>query len=275
MLWEKLVERTTSARASGHLESIPTTAATFERHGVRWVIRMAPHLVRKKREATRPWTNPFLPYEPEMFVADASDTHVFLLNKFNVVEHHLVIVTRHFEHQRTLLTRSDFEAAALALKEIDGLAFYNAGKAAGASQPHKHLQIVPRVDPELDGVPIEPLLDALPFLHATRRLDARSDLLETYRSLLRSVAADPRIAASTAVEMEEEHPEGPGERQPFPYDLLLTRRWMLLVPRTREAIDGIQINSLGYAGAFLAKTEDERRRIEADPLQVLGQAAVS
>jgi sulfate adenylyltransferase (ADP) / ATP adenylyltransferase len=274
MLREKVVERTQSARASGHLESIPTTAATFMRHGVRWVIRMAPHLVKKKKEATRPASNPFLPYEPEMFVADASDTHAVLLNKFNVVEHHLVIVTRRFEHQRTLLTRSDFAATSLVLRELGGLAFYNAGRAAGASQPHKHVQVVPRVDPELEGVPIEPLLGALPFLHATAQLDEQSDLWEVYRSLLQSVSADPRITSASAVETSDTAPEGPGERQPFPYDLLLTRSWMLLVPRTRESSGGIQVNSLGYAGAFLAKTDDERRRIEQDPLEVLAQAGV-
>ena len=45
-----------------------------------------------------------------MFVADVSDTHLCLLNKFNVIEHHLLIVTRKFEHQETLLTVRDFQA---------------------------------------------------------------------------------------------------------------------------------------------------------------------
>jgi sulfate adenylyltransferase (ADP) / ATP adenylyltransferase len=270
MLWEKLVERTESARASGHLESIPTQSAIFERSGVRWVIRMAPQLVEKKKRETKPSRNPFLPYQPEMFVAEAGDRHVFLLNKFNVVDHHLLIVTRHFEHQRMLLTRADFEATALALEEMNGLAFYNAGKAAGASQPHKHIQWVPRLDPELEGVPIEPLVDALPFVSAR----AGEPSYEAYRSLLDQTAAHPRIREAIAAEQMEPEPEGPGERQPFPYDLLFTRRWMLLAPRTREADGGIQINSLGFAGAFLAKTEEERRRIETDPLEVLASVGV-
>jgi ATP adenylyltransferase len=271
VIWEQLVERTRTARASGHLESIPTELHTFERHGVRWIVRMAGEMVKKKKASTTPARNPFLPYEPEMFVADAGPHHVFLLNKFNVVDHHLVMVTRRFEHQRTLLTRSDFDALKMALDEIDGLAFYNGGRAAGASQPHKHLQLVPHVDPEVPGVPIEPLLGQLPFVSAHEPL---GDPYAVYRSLLERVALDLRIAAAIEVEARDPAPEGPGERQPFPYDLLMTRRWMLLVPRTLEASDGIQINSLGYAGAFLAKTEDEKRRLESDPLEVLGRAGV-
>jgi len=46
-----------------------------------------------------------------------------LLDKFNVVDHHLVIATQLFEPQKGLL---------ICLAEIDGLGFYNAGPAAEA-----------------------------------------------------------------------------------------------------------------------------------------------
>ena len=91
--------------------------------------------------------------------------------------------------------------------------------------------------------------------------------------LLARVSADPTIDEAIAIERAEPPPEGPGEPQPFPYDLLVTRSWMLLVPRTREAVDGIQLNSLGYAGAFLAKTEEEKLQIVRDPLDLLSRAA--
>jgi ATP adenylyltransferase len=238
------------ARASGHLMPIPTVRRTFEKHGVRWIIRMAPSLVKSKTEQTTPARNPFLPPEPELFVADLSETHLCVLNKFNVVDHHLVIVTRAFEHQDTPLTERDFEATARCLDELGGLAFYNGGRLAGASQPHKHMQLVPRVDDEVEGVPIEPLLGKLPFRSA--HADHQHDLHRTYRSLIESF----------------------GLAEPFPYNMLLTKRWMLIVPRSQEAVEGIQINSLGYAGAFLAKTEDECARIEKDPLEVLALAGL-
>ena len=107
-----------------------------------------------------------------------------MLNKFNVVEHHLLIVTRHFEHQDTPLTPADWEAWWACLAEYDGLGFYNGGTIAGASQTHKHLQLVPLpLAPSGPRIPLEPLLElpagaeelgrapGLPFSHMLARLD--------------------------------------------------------------------------------------------------------
>ena len=87
--------------------------------------------------------NPFLPYDADLWVTDISQTHICLLNKFNVIENHILVVTRVFEDQESLLTAEDFEAMWICMAEFDGLAFYNSGPIAGASQQHKHLQIVP------------------------------------------------------------------------------------------------------------------------------------
>lgn len=83
------------------------------------------------------------------------------------------------------------------LTEYPSLAFYNAGPIAGASQPHKHLQVV-SADYENNGVPFHqvihshiekhehvskaigdpsnlPMVDALPFLHG---VNAVNDIAE-------------------------------------------------------------------------------------------------
>ena len=190
-LWRQLTQVTERALDGGSLLPISTEFELVEDGGIQFVVRALTNLARKQRRdvpleaaARRPLRNPFLPYEPSLYVADASDTHVCLLNKFNVVDHHLLIVTRSFESQNAPLNLADFAAVWNCLSEYEGLAFYNAGQVAGASQPHKHLQIVPvPLVPEGPMVPIEPLLDdlesrgnvgrsrRLPFPHAAARLD--------------------------------------------------------------------------------------------------------
>ena len=107
-----------------------------------------------------------------------------LLNKFNVVAHHTLVVTREFERQTDPLNAADFEAA-LQLLQVGsaatsppawqrmvmlqqkhqclgwpessatgchmavlqamphgGIAYYNCGPQSGASQAHKHLQVL-------------------------------------------------------------------------------------------------------------------------------------
>lgn len=261
-LWPTLLERTAQARRSGVIQSIPTTSEVVEQGGIAFQVRIVTALAKKEQAATtQPNANPFLPYDPDLFAAELSPTHVALLNKFNVVEHHLLIVTRAFEDQQSQLTQKDCEALLIALTEIDGLAFYNAGPVAGASQRHKHLQLIPLSASNGPRLPIEPLLrfvqmagatgtvPRLPFLHAYAPMDpgwtnpqkdSGASFLACYRSLLRAAGLSVDATA--------------GSRAPTaPYNLLATRQWLLLVPRSQECFEGISINALGFAGALLVK----------------------
>ena len=64
-----------------------------------------------------------------------------------------------------------------------------------------------------------------------------------------------------------------------PYNLLLSRRWMLVVKRAHRDGEGVDINALGYAGCLLARDEaafDALQSAEgaAGPLAALRAAAV-
>jgi sulfate adenylyltransferase (ADP) / ATP adenylyltransferase len=251
------IERQTAyALAHGALRPIESTLTPVEDGGVRFAIRVATNLVRKDAEqraadAAAP-RNPFLPYEADLFVADLSTTHVALLNKFNVIDQHLLIVTRRFEPQEALLDAADFAALVAVLRAIDGLGFYNGGAVAGASQPHKHLQVVPLPLGDIGPpVPVEAVLDGMPglrFRHAWTWLDLRSGSLDEaahaalgcYRALLRTAGIGATEVAGVA-------------HQAAPYNLLVTRRWMMVVPRTAERVEGISVNALGFAGSFFVR----------------------
>ena len=257
-----LLERTAHARERGAILSIPTQPEEIEQSGVAFQVRVISALATKPvATAAQPNANPFLPYDPDLFVAEVSQTHIALLNKFNVVDHHLVIVTRSFEPQEALLTREDCAALLICLAEIDGLGFYNAGSVAGASQRHKHLQLIPLSALPNSRLPIEPLFRSvqmagatgtapgLRFLHAyapmnpawlDQRSDGASSLLGCYHSLLRAVGLPVEATAGSFAPAA-------------PYNLLVTRQWLLLVPRSQEFFEGISINALGFAGALLVK----------------------
>ena len=266
-LWPAIVRQTAHALERGALRPIRTVSETLEDRGVPFVVRKVSSLARKARERTarsQARTDPFLPYDRDLFVADVSRTHVALLNKFNVIDHHLLVVTRAFEEQEALLDLDDFTAWFACLAEFEGLGFYNSGARAGASQRHKHMQIVPLPlsAPDAGGppLPIEPLISALreqisadvctlagfPFAHAFARLaparapDAAKAALTCYLRLMDTFGL--RIAAG-----------GEPAGEAAPYNLLLTRRWMLVVPRTTEHADGVSINALGFAGSLFVR----------------------
>jgi ATP adenylyltransferase len=250
-----LARRTREALEAGALRPIATREVRIEDAGVAFLVRQVDSLARKREvpapgESPRP-VNPFLPPEPLLTLGPLSATHLAVLNKFNVLRDHLLILTRRFEDQETLLGPADFAALRHCLQGIDGLGFYNGGVVAGASQVHKHLQLVPLpLASEGPGVPMESVLApgatgvGPPFRHALAPLEwDRADawaLERVYRDLL------GRLGIGQAE-------GGPPGRQSAPYNLLVTRRWMLAVPRVAECVDGVSINALGFAGSLFVK----------------------
>lgn len=255
--WSTVAEVQSSALASGALRSISTTSTVIEDGGVRFLTRIVENLERKRLDAVRKPSDfdPFAHPERELFVADISETHFAVLNKFNVVDHHVILVTRQFEEQESLLTREDFEAAWHPLKERDALVFYNSGPTAGASQRHKHLQVVPvPLGEGPERVPIETVLEddsrELPFPHAVCRVDDPFMARERYLEALAAV------------------------KNPRAYNLLATRDWMLVVPRTHESWEGISVNALGFAGALLVRSESQLSKLRRlGPMQLLREVS--
>ncbi len=203
-----------------------------------------------------------------------------MLNKFNVVEHHLLIVTRSFEHQDTLLGLRDFEALWLCLQEYPSLGFYNAGRQAGASQRHKHLQLIPLpITADGPALPVEPVLPAIPP-HELGRIPAFA-FRHSFARLPAGLAGHPSEAARLSLALYHrmlKSVQESGANQGTPYNLLLTPQWMMLVTRSRECADGISINALAYAGSlFVRDNEDLNRVITLGPMHFLsavGQPAV-
>jgi ATP adenylyltransferase len=290
-LWSSILQRTQSALACGALQSIPTVYEFVEDGEICFLVRILANIARKeadqihqaeKAAKTGKDFNPFLPYEPELFVADLSPTHVCLLNKFNVVDHHILMVTRTFESQDTWLTLADFETAASCLQTMDGLVFYNGGRDAGASQPHKHLQWVPfPLMPDGSDLPIHraiaPLssttIDKIPqwkFRHGVMKwsaqlwqqpcLEIATQMLAAYQQLL-AVVGFPYDSAQV--------------QQTGAYNLLITREWMLLVGRSQEQYQSIGVNSLGFSGALLVRDAQQLDQLKAiGPMNLLNAVAL-
>lgn len=273
-LWQSTLDATEHAIACGALEKIPTRIEHVEQDGIRFQVHLVQQLERKraaKSTQRREGTNPFLPYDEDLFVADVSETHVCLLNKFNVMEHHLLVVTREFEHQETLLTHRDFEAMWRCLREFEGLAFYNSGTISGASQPHKHLQQVP--------LPLGGCTECTPIdsLVADASFEGTFGNLPTYRfnhAIARVAHLDQASLDEAARETGQVYLDMlrkvDNAESPSPYNLIATRDWMLLVPRAREFCESISVNALGFAGSLLARNEVELELIrQKGPLGIL------
>ncbi len=264
-LWSRLTEQSRYALQVGALQPIPTEQTLFPTEKAQFVVRVLANIQRKKAAAVRQRLqniNPFLPYDPDLFVGNFSPTHLGLLNKYNAVDHHLLIVTRQFEDQRALLTVADFTAALQVLQEIPGLIFYNSGPSAGASQPHRHLQWIPFLKPESSH--------CFPLAHWYHHQLERSICGQASSAPFQLAIAPISDCLSSGATCHQHyqnllqilHLLNTEQHYPCPYNLLMTREWLAIIPRSRESYQSIEVNALGFAGGLLVKNQTQLKILQ-------------
>lgn len=215
--------------------------------------------------------NPFLPYDPALYVADLGDAHVLLLNKFPVLLNHVLVITRAYADQEQLLQPADLAALARAMSDIEGLAFFNGGVQAGASVQHRHLQIAPFKAPLMEALyprsqPGEApqTLAELPFRHAFVRFGRWPDTPEPAGAMLHERYRQALAHCGLQVQADGRLP---------PYNLLATRQWLLLVPRAREVWqdgdDRISLNAMSFAGSIFVRDPDLMPKVRRAGLMAL------
>lgn len=261
-----VVATTERGLAAGTLDPLTTRVETVPDAGIPFSVRVLAGMERKiarTREQRRSGDNPFLPPDPDLYVGGLTASHCVVLNRFPVIEQHLLLLTRRFVRQEAALDAADFDAALRALAEGPGLVFYNGGRAAGSSQGHKHLQLVPL---PADGSPL-PMARSL--------ADARSARELPFRNAVAHFREGDAGAAREAYEQVLGEAGLATEGDPRPYNLLLTRSWLVAVPRSRGRWEGIPTNALGYAGTLFARDAAQLERIrEVGPLHVLRAAGL-
>ena len=268
-LWQQALERSHQARTEGQLVPLETETLPLglEPFVVRRLLSRAP----KHLGAAGPRPNPFLPWEPALEVSRLSTGHVLLLNKYPVQAAHLLVITPDWQPQAGWLSLADCLAVVQVSADTTGLWFFNSCAAAGASQPHRHLQLLPRHAGEprcpmenhvLAGLDSSTGAGVFPWAHALSRRQHPDSAGELHRLMLEHAArlglGDPSIDA----------------RPRHPYNLLFGDDWLLTVRRSREHWMGFSINALGFAGYLLATDGSDLEGLGRDgPWQLLKAVA--
>ena len=249
--WQQAKAVSERAREVGAL--IPLETSQLQLKGV------APFLLRRldglpprhlSREGPKP--NPFLPWDSPLEIGQLGNSHALILNKYPVQACHLLLITRGWQPQTGWLAHSDWQAVAHVAADTGGLWFFNSGPMAGASQPHRHLQLLPR-HPGEASCPLATLL--------MNQLQEREPRWPWHYAL--SPRWDP-LEGRDLLPLYREHatllglgdPDGPG--QPLhPYNLIFDDQWFLTVRRVREHCAGFSVNGLGFGGFLLCTAQSD------------------
>ena len=254
---QEALARSATALEQGALHPLQTIRCALPEGGSwpQFELRALKSDLPKHLRPSGPKPNPFLPWDARLEVAPIGVAHALILNKYPVQLGHMLLVTRHWAAQGDWLQPQDWQAVSDVDQRTSGLGFFNSGPDARASQPHRHIQLLPRAK----GAPVCPretwFLDHLTSGQGIQRRpsplttaiavrkrdltisDQASHLLNLYRQLVRDLGlGDP------------DHDNRPRS----PYNLLLTRRWVALVRRLRDGCHGFSVNALGFAGYLLS-----------------------
>ncbi|KAJ3339641.1 MAP/microtubule affinity-regulating kinase 3 [Gonapodya sp. JEL0774] len=260
----------TRALTGGDLVFTESTIRYFDDSGLKFQIRFAPALAKKptlpsidrSEDKRSRVANPFFPPDPNLLSEDL----IVLWECLDALDDN---------------GKNKF------------MAFYNEGVNSGARYSVHQMIPVDKNDPS--SLPIEELIQHhvqtsggdpntpfnipnLPFHHAAVLLPeveskSRAKALErTYENLVDAAFLPLGVSRTvwaradpTASSMSPDIPSS---------NFIMTRQWMLLIPRRMESVEGISINSVGYAGMLLTKTEaDIEKLVKLGPMKVLTELA--
>lgn len=226
-----------------------------------------------------------------------------MLNKFAVVPEHFILATKAFERQTHVLHQADLEATLACIEAYepsddskstealggDGLfAFFNSGDFSGASQPHRHIQLLP-VSSMKDGLEGESQWDVLasnlstkkaPFVTFSEKISldiSGSDLYAAYLRLYRLACR----AVSFHRGSGPPHSDAPAEGESqISYNMAMTKNSLVICPRLAEGakltgqdchvLGQLALNGTLLAGTALVKSELEWAALKKDPDGLLG-----
>ena len=265
------LERSQAAEACGALIPLSTEVVmdqAWQPFTVRRLLSRTP----KHLRSGGPRPNPFLPWEAALEVQRLGSSHLLLLNKFPVQRGHLLLITQQWQPQDGWLEAADWQALAAVEGDTSGLWFFNSCAAAGASQPHRHLQLLPR-GPGEASCPLAPQLRA-------QLRDAGEPWPWCYRLSPRQASGTPAAAEELAALYQRHAAElglGQQQQEPAPlqaYNLLFDADWFMTVRRSQEHWAGTSVNALGFAGYLLITERSDEGWLEHHgPLALLQQVA--
>ena len=245
--WEKALLKTKTSINSKSLFPLTTNDVTSKIYnGQDFLIRELDISKFKKNIEIGPKINPFKPWDKILEIDSIGKYHHLILNKYPVQLGHLLLITNDWNPQNGWLNINDWNAIKTVNIDTSGLWFFNSGPLAGASQPHRHFQLLRRDNDEI--------------------ICPREQWILKYTNCIKNKFSKNIITKKFAISLEKENIHdtylhlakklGLGspktdERPRYPYNILLTNKWIGLIKRSKDNQRGFSINALGFAGYIL------------------------
>ena len=258
--WEKALSRTKTSKIKNSLFPLNTVNITSKIYeGNDFIIRKLDISKFKRNKEIGPRLNPFKPWDKDLEIDSIGNYHHLILNKYPVQLGHILLITNDWKCQSGWLDIEDCEAIKKVNNDTTGLWFFNSGPLAGASQPHRHIQLLRRDSNELNCPREKWFLD---FTNENSSYDKFKNniVIKKFSSYLNNENIyEDYLNLSNKLGLgcpkEDNQPKQA-------YNLLLTNKWMVLIKRKTDNVQGVSINALGFAGYILVTKKSNIKYIK-------------
>tara|TARA_Y100001933_G_C18928819_1_gene534388 strand:+ start:104 stop:934 length:831 start_codon:yes stop_codon:yes gene_type:complete len=247
--WNKALKKTDFSIYKKSLFPIKTIDISDEFHNFSdFIIRKLDSNFFRKNSTYGPKENPFKPWDEILEIDSIGEYHQLILNKYPVQAGHILLITKNWKPQNGWLEKEDWSAIKKVNDDTSGLWFFNSSREAGASQPHRHIQLLPRKSSEKKCprynwfeklINIKCKNSKLSKNIIVERFNFNEDIDNIYSQYLeiskKIGLGNPRI----------------DEKPIKPYNIVLTDKWIAIIKRSKDNIYGYSVNGLGFAGYLL------------------------
>jgi ATP adenylyltransferase len=217
--------------------------------------------------------------DKSLVVSKIGKFHTIVLNKFNTIKDHSLLITNNFIEQSLPLSKIDLDVWYWCIIETNSLGFFNSNYIAGASVSHKHMQLVPldelwiyRQEDSIYPIPIDDIIIPnienniwLPYSMNKRNLYS----VQSFKFIHKIAVLD----SNNITYLEKIYTILVNSIKTNSYNLILTKSYFMIVPRSkREFSNELGVNGFGFVGLLLGRNPDIIDTINnfGGPLKVLG-----
>ncbi|AAQ00006.1 MULTISPECIES: ATP adenylyltransferase family protein [Prochlorococcus] len=197
-----------------------------------------------------PKENPFRPWDKRLQIDTIGNNHILILNKYPVQIGHMLLITRKWYPQDGWLNQTDWEALKAVEKDTSGLWFFNSGPKAGASQNHRHLQLLRRKILDI-SCPLESWYEGNQNINLCESSLLRRNICSAKRSIKNETAYDLHNTYIRLCDRIGLGAPDDSTKPNYPYNLLISPNWIGIIRRSKEYAYGFSLNALAFAGYLL------------------------
>ena len=253
--WEKALRKTKISINSKSLFPLNTIDITKNIYkGKDFVIRELDITKFKKNNLIGPKINPFKPWDNILEIDSIGKYHQLILNKYPVQLGHILLITNEWKEQNGWMDIKDWEAIKKVNKDTTGLWFFNSGPLAGASQPHRHVQLLRRNASEISCPREKWILNLSKVKDKNDKFSKNIVIKKFSKSLNEENIHQIYKELTNKLGLGEPNID---KKPRYPYNLIFTDKWIVLIKRKTDNLYGISINALGFAGYILVTEKSD------------------